>query len=111
MIDVSFQLKGSALTVVVLALIDYNPKTLAAELKEKIAQAPHFFDNSPVLISLEKLTNAEQCTALVKNVPQLIKICRELNLQPLGFTAVPEALLASVQATGLAVTVTSGEVI
>ncbi len=109
MIDVSFQLKGSALTVVVLALIDYNPKTLVAELKEKIDQAPHFFDNSPVLISLEKLTNAEQCTALLKNVPQLIKICRELNLQPLGFTAVPEVLLTSVQATGLAVLPTPSE--
>ncbi len=109
MIDVSFQLKGSALTVVVLALIDYNPKTLVAELKEKIDQAPHFFDNSPVLISLDKLINPEQCTALIKNVEQLIKICRELNLQPLGFTAVPEALLASVQATGLAVLPTPSE--
>lgn len=43
MIDVSFQLKGSALTVVVLALVEYDPKTLAIELKEKIDQAPHFF--------------------------------------------------------------------
>lgn len=109
MIDVSFQLKGSALTVVVLALIEYNPKTLAAELKEKIDQAPHFFDNSPVLISLEKLVSTEQSAALIKNVPQLIKICRELNLQPLGFTAVPETLLASVQATGLAVLPTPSE--
>ncbi len=103
MIDVSFQLKGSALTVVVLALIDYNPKTLAAELKEKIDQAPHFFDNSPVLISLEKLENPEKCTALIKNAAPLVQICRSLNLQPLGFTSVPEVLLASVQATGLAV--------
>ena len=103
MIDVSFQLKGSALTVVVLALIDYNPKTLALELKEKIDQAPHFFDNSPVLISLEKLVSADQCTLLSENIAQLVSICRDLNLQPLGFTAVPEALLASVQATGLAV--------
>ena len=103
MIDVSFQLKGSALTVVVLALIDYNPKTLAAELKEKIDQAPQFFVNSPVLISLEKLANPEQCAALIKTAAPLIKICRALDLQPLGFTAVPEVMLASVQATGLAV--------
>lgn len=109
MIDVSFQLKGSALTVVVLALIDYNPKTLAAELKEKIDQAPHFFDNSPVLISLEKLVTADQCKVLINNIAQLINICRELNLQPLGFTAVPEALLPCVQATGLAVLPTASE--
>ncbi len=103
MIDVSFQLKGSALTVVILALNDYNPKTLEAELKEKIDQAPHFFDNSPVLISLEKLVTQEQCAAMSADVAQLIDVCRSLNLQPLGFTSVPEPLLKSVQATGLAV--------
>ncbi len=103
MIDVSFQLKGSALTVVVLALMEYNPKTLAAELKEKIDQAPHFFINSPVLISLERLESPEACSALKENASKLIHICRELDLQPLGFTSVPEALVASVQKTGLAI--------
>lgn len=103
MIDVSFQLKGSALTVVVLALIDYNPKTLAAELKEKIDQAPQFFTNSPVLISLEKLENPENCRALLENANQLVQICRSLDLQPIGFSAVPDALLVAVQATGLAI--------
>ncbi|GGY74497.1 putative septum site-determining protein MinC [Cellvibrio zantedeschiae] len=109
MIDVSFQLKGSALTVVVLALVEYNPDTLAVELKEKIDQAPHFFVNSPVLISLERLENPENCTALLANADSLIQICRKLDLQPLGFTAVPEALLASVQKTGLAILPTPSE--
>ena len=103
MIDVSFQLKGSALTVVVLALMEYNPKTFAAELKEKIDQAPHFFVNSPVLISLERLENPEKCKALLEKPANLIQICRDLGLQPLGFTAVPEVLLAAIQKTGLAV--------
>ena len=57
MIDVNFQLKGSAITVVVLAIIRYEPKSLVDELKEKIAQAPQFFVNSPVLINLA-LTSA-----------------------------------------------------
>ncbi len=109
MIDVSFQLKGSALTVVVLALVEYNPKTLAAELKEKIDQAPHFFVNSPVLISFERLENPESCKTLIANADSLIQICRKLDLQPLGFTAVPEVLLAGVQKTGLAVLPTPSE--
>ena len=109
MIDVSFQLKGSALTVVVLALVEYDPKTLAIELKEKIDQAPHFFVNSPVLISLERLEGPEDCKALLDNVGELIKICRKLDLQPLGFTAVPEVLLASVRKTGLAILPTPSE--
>ena len=103
MIDVSFQLKGSALTVVVLALVEYDPATLATELKEKIDQAPHFFVNSPVLISLERLENPESCQALLENAAGLIQICRQLDLQPLGFTGVPELLLESVQKTGLAI--------
>lgn len=109
MIDVSFQLKGSALTVVVLALVEYSPDTLAVELKEKIDQAPHFFVNSPVLISLERLENPETCKALLENADGLIQICRKLDLQPLGFTAVPEVLLASVQKTGLAILPTPSE--
>jgi septum site-determining protein MinC len=109
MIDVSFQLKGSALTVVVLALVEYNPDTLAVELKEKIDQAPHFFVNSPVLISLERLESPENCKALLDNADSLIQICRKLDLQPLGFTAVPEILLASVQKTGLAILPTPSE--
>lgn len=103
MIDVSFQLKGSALTVVVLALVDYDPTTLATELKEKIDQAPHFFVNSPVLISLERLESPETCITLLENPSGLIQICRQLDLQPLGFTAVPEVLLEAVQKTGLAI--------
>jgi len=109
MIDVSFQLKGSALTVVVLALVEYDPKTLAIELKEKIDQAPHFFVNSPVLISLERLEQPENCNALIDDADGLIQICRKLDLQPLGFTAVPEVLLASVQKTGLAILPTPAE--
>ncbi len=105
MIDVNFQLKGSAITVVVLAIIRYEPKSLVEELKEKIAQAPQFFNNSPVLINLDKLENAES----LKKVGDLLTICRELDLQPLGFSGVPEVLLAPVSKTGLAILPTPNE--
>lgn len=105
MIDVSFQLKGSALSVVVLALIDYDPAALRQQLQEKIDQAPQFFVNSPVLINLDKLENP----AVLNDCAGLLQICRELGLQPLGFTAVPEVLLESVRATGLAVLPRQGE--
>ena len=105
MIDVNFQLKGSAITVVVLAIIRYEPKSLVDELKEKIAQAPQFFVNSPVLINLDRLENPES----LKKVGDLLTICRELDLQPLGFSGVPEVLLAPVNKTGLAVLPTPNE--
>lgn len=99
MIDVNFQLKGSAVTVVVLAIVRYEPTSLLAELKEKIVQAPQFFNNSPVLINLDRLENPES----LKKPADLLAICRELDLQPLGFSGVPEVLLAAVNKTGLAV--------
>lgn len=105
MIDVNFQLKGSALTVVVLAIVRYQPTELLAQLKEKIDQAPQFFVNSPVLINLDRLENPDA----VKNAKELLGICRDLGLQPLGFSGVPEVLLASVEKTGLAILPTPSE--
>jgi len=109
MIDVSFQLKGSAISVVVLALIQYDPSALARDLKEKINQAPQFFLSSPVLISLEKLENVADCAELLGDFTPLLAVCRELGLQPLGFTGVPEQLLPMVAATGLALLPRPGE--
>ena len=59
MIEVNFQLKGSAVTVVVLAITRYEPESLLIQLQEKIDQAPQFFENSPILINLDRLENPE----------------------------------------------------
>ncbi|ACE85927.1 septum site-determining protein MinC [Cellvibrio japonicus] len=105
MIEVNFQLKGSAVTVVVLAITRYQPESLGVQLQEKIDQAPQFFENSPVLINLDRLENPED----LPSIQELLHICRQLELQPLGFSGVPEVLLPSVQATGLAILPTPNE--
>jgi septum site-determining protein MinC len=105
MIEVNFQLKGSAVTVVVLAITRYEPESLLAQLQEKIDQAPQFFENSPVLINLDRLENPED----LSDINQLLVICRRLELQPLGFTGVPETLQASVESTNLAILPTPNE--
>lgn len=109
MIDLSFQLKGSALTVVILALIRYEPHLLVQELSEKINQAPQFFHKSPVLISFDKLEDDGGTLLLQEDCLPLLQICRELGLQPLGFTGVPEAYKAAVQKTGLAILAPTSE--
>jgi septum site-determining protein MinC len=102
--DVDFQLKGSAITLVVLAVSRYGVGGLRDQLKEKIDQAPQFFENSPLLINLDKLENPDDLD------PQaLIKDCRDLDLQPLGFSGVPESLITKVTATGLPVLPTPNE--
>ncbi len=103
--DVEFQLKGSAITLVVLAITRYNAKNLARELQEKIDQAPQFFANSPILINLDKLENP----ADLKKPESLLKDCRELGLQPLGFSGVPESLQNTIKATGLPILATPSE--
>jgi septum site-determining protein MinC len=55
------------------------------------------------------LEHPENCTTLIDNANGLIQICRKLDLQPLGFTAVPEILLAGIQKTGLAILPTPSE--
>lgn len=105
MTDVDFQLKGSAVTVVVMSLYAFSAERLRHQLKEKIEQAPHFFANSPVVLDLEHLTSPE----LIQDLPKLLQICRELGLQPLGFSGVPDVLLAVVEKTGLAILPTLNE--
>lgn len=102
--DVDFQLKGSAITLVVLAVSRYGAGGLRDQLKEKIDQAPQFFENSPLLINLDKLENPDDLDPQV-----LIKDCRNLDLQPLGFSGVPDSLLDQVSATGLPILPTPNE--
>lgn len=103
--DVEFQLKGSAITLVVLAISRYDAKGLPKQLQEKIDQAPQFFANSPILINLDKLENP----ADLKKPESLLKDCRELGLQPLGFSGVPEELQTVIKATGLPILATPSE--
>lgn len=109
MVDVSFQLKGSAITVVILSLQQYEPDELVRELQAKIDQAPHFFVNSPVLVSFEKFDNPAADSPLASSCEPLLEVCRSLGLQPIGFTAVPEVWQEAVRQTGLAVLARPGE--
>ncbi|MCV6590893.1 MAG: septum site-determining protein MinC [Marinobacterium sp.] len=96
--DVSFQLKGSAVSIVVLELYQFEAATFAQQLRDKVLQAPQFFQQSPVVISLDRLSDHA-----TPDFCNLLNICREFNLQPLAFRSVPEHLAAQVQTTGLAV--------
>lgn len=98
MTDVNFQLKGTTITVVVLELSRYLPNSFPQELAEKIKQAPQFFDQSPVLINLEKLAHDDLAT----DFSLLISQCRELGLQPVAFKGAGERFSAAVRDTGLA---------
>ncbi|OMH39300.1 septum site-determining protein MinC [Motiliproteus sp. MSK22-1] len=84
--DVCFQLKGSAVTAIVLELYRCDFELFTAQLAEKINQAPALFQQSPIVISLEKLE--QTCSA--GDLQTVIQTCRGAGLQPMAFRAANE---------------------
>ncbi len=50
-----FQLRGSSFTMMVLKVTDPNDPTFFSALQGKVAQAPNFFRNAPVVLDLDEL--------------------------------------------------------
>ncbi len=95
--QLSFQLKGSVVTAIVLELYRYSRTDFSAALSAKVHQAPMFFQQTPVVISLEKL----EADAPPIDFPELISLCRDFGLRPMAFKGAPAALADVLEATGL----------
>ncbi len=75
-----FNLKGGMLTMTVIELLRQEPDRFARQLAEKVGQAPNFFKDTPVVISLDKLDTELDLTTL----SHLLRICREYGMQPMA---------------------------
>lgn len=78
-----FQLKGSMLAITVLELAQNNLAALDRQLAAKVAQAPNFFSNTPLVLALDKLP-ANQGSI---DLPGLMRICRHHGLRTLALRA------------------------
>ena len=78
--DPVFHLKGGMLAMTVVELIHQAPERFAIQLAEKVEQAPNFFQDTPVLISLERLDESLDITGLIT----LLRICRDHGLLPVA---------------------------
>ncbi|MEJ6654991.1 MAG: septum site-determining protein MinC, partial [Pseudomonas sp.] len=76
--DPVFHLKGGMLTMTVVELVHQAPERFAMQLAEKVEQAPNFFQDTPVLISLEKLEDRMDPAGL----RALLRNCRDHGRQP-----------------------------
>jgi len=76
----SIELKGSVFTLTVLRVNSANLAHIEAELQERIAQGPRFFDNAPVVIDVENLKSETEAFDL-GNFLQLLK---RVKLIPVG---------------------------
>lgn len=78
-----FQLKGSMLAITVLELAHNNLEALDRQLAAKVAQAPNFFSNTPLVLALDKLPAHEGAIDL----PGLMRVCRQHGLRTLAVRA------------------------
>lgn len=81
--DPVFQLKGSMLAITVLELARNNLEGLDRQLAAKVAQAPNFFSNTPLVLALDKLPAGEGAVDL----PGLMRVCRQHGLRTLAIRA------------------------
>lgn len=84
----SFRLKGSMVTLTILELNSFDPDNFCSELNERVSQAPMFFRDMPLLISLEKFSGNDI------DFIQLKQICIENGLVPLAVRGGSETLQA-----------------
>lgn len=92
-----FRLKGSLLAVTVLELSHNDPARLEQQLTERKTRAPGFFNEAPLVLSLESLPEHEPPVDL----RVLVSICQQHGLLPLGVRARREADINAAIEAGL----------
>jgi len=96
--ELCFQLKGSVVTAIVLELYRYSRDDFGTQLAEKVRQAPMFFQQTPVVISLEKLDSEPDDI----DFDGLLAQCRAFGLRPMAIKGAAGALAEQLEAKGLA---------
>lgn len=99
MSDACFQLKGSAVTAMVMELLEYEPQKFRDQLEETVRQAPLLFQQAPVVISLDKFSEEGASVEL----SQMLSVCREQGLHPMALRSSNALYTDQVAALGLPV--------
>jgi septum site-determining protein MinC len=102
--DPVFQLKGSMLAITVLELARNDLSRLDLQLAEKVAQAPNFFNNTPLVLALDKLPAEEGLLDLA----EIMALCRKHGLRTLAVRACREEDVATANTLNLPVLPPSG---
>lgn len=76
----ALEFKSASLTVPVLSLSGNDLQQIEQQISEKVAQAPEFFRNSPLLLDLQKL-NAQNLTL---EIDAVVLLLREQGFLPIG---------------------------
>ncbi len=93
-----FDLKSASLSVVAVLLKTTDAAQFAADLAERVADAPGFFDNDPVLIDLALVREAEDAI----DFAAIVAVLREHRTLPVAVRGGSPAQMESARAAGLA---------
>lgn len=99
-----FQLKGSMLALTILELTANDLDSFDAQLAKKVEQAPQFFQNAPIILALDKLSQPAESFDL----QPLVAICRKHGMHILAIRAEHSVHLTAAQQLDLAVLPPSG---
>ncbi|MFG0806132.1 septum site-determining protein MinC [Pseudomonas fluvialis] len=102
--DPVFQLKGSMLAITTLELAHNDLDRLDRQLQAKVAQAPAFFENTPLVLALDKLPEAEGTVDL----NALMQLCQHHGLRTLAIRASRAEDVSAANALNLPVLPPSG---
>ena len=102
--DPVFQLKGSMLAITILELTHNDLQRLDLQLAAKVAQAPGFFQNTPLILALDKLPEGEGAI----DINQLMVVCRQHGLRTLAVRAVLESHITAANALDIPLLPPSG---
>lgn len=97
--NIAFELKGSLFTLTVLHLFDANMSLFTTQLEHHAQQTPNFFKNTPLVIDLQRLSNADHEIDFNLLQHQL----RGHSLIPVGVRNGNEQLNQAAQAAGFAI--------
>lgn len=98
-----FQLKGSMLAITILELTQNDLERLDQQLSKRVEQAPDFFNNTPLVLALDKLP--ADCNL---DLPALIALCRKHGLRTLALRAGHPEIVQAAGALDLPVLPPSG---
>ncbi|MFN4119023.1 septum site-determining protein MinC [Acidovorax sp.] len=94
----SFDLKSASLPVVAVVLKTTDAAVFAADLADRVAEAPGFFDNDPVLIDLAPVREADEPV----DFAALLATLRSHNTLPVAVRGGSPAQMEAARAAGLA---------
>ncbi|EIK53842.1 MAG: septum site-determining protein MinC [Pseudomonas sp.] len=99
-----FQLKGSMLAITVLEIVRNDLDCLDEQLAAKVEQAPDFFNNTPLVLALDKLPADDADVDLAA----LIALCRKHGLRTLAVRAAQPAYISAAERLDMPVLPPSG---